>query len=94
MTGKQFWYLYADFRHIPITRLLDETDDQSTMQVYKPGDSEFLELVHVALKLRSDILAQPRHKGLDVSEDAVIACIPDSLYMFIRLVIGGQNLFD
>ena len=84
----------TDFRHIPITRLLDETDDQSTMQVYKPGNSEFLELVHVALKLRSDILAQPRHKGLDVSEDAVMACIPDSLYMFIRLVIGGQNDSD
>lgn len=64
------------------------------MKVYKPGDSEFLELVHVALKIRSDVLAQPRPKGLDISEDAVMACIPDSLYMFIRLVVGGQDLFD
>ena len=46
-----------NFRHIPITRLSDERDDESPMQVYKPGDNEFLELVHVALRLRSDILA-------------------------------------
>ena len=83
-----------NFRHIPITRLSDERDDESPMQVYKPGDNEFLELVHVALRLRSDILAHPHHKGLDISEDAVMACIPDSLYMFIRLVIGGQSLLD
>ncbi len=61
------------------TRLLDEKDGESTMQLYKAGDNEFLELVHVALRLRSDILAQPCHKGLDISEDAVMACVPDSL---------------
>ena len=78
-----------NIRHIPITRLLDEKDGgESTMQVYKAGDNEFLELVHVALRLRSDILAQPCHKGLKISEDAVMACIPDSLYMFIQLVLG------
>ncbi len=32
-------------RHIPITRLLDEKDGESTMQLYKAGDNEFLELV-------------------------------------------------
>lgn len=81
-------------RHIPITRLLDEKDGESTMQLYKAGDNDFLELVHVALRLRSDILAQPCHKGLDISEDAVTACVPDSLYMFIRLILGGQSLLD
>ena len=50
------------------------------MQLYKAGDNEFLEL---ALRLRSDILAQPCHKGLDISEDAVMACIPDSLYDYV-----------
>ena len=66
------------------------------MQVYKPGESEFLELVHVhvALRLRSDILAQPHLQGLDISENIAMACIPDSLYRFIRLVIGGQSFLD
>ena len=78
-------------RHIPITNLLDQRDCESMMRQYKAGDNEFLELVHVALRLRSDILAQPSHKGLDISEDAVMACVPD---MLIRLILGGQNLFD
>ena len=83
-----------NIRHILITRLLDEKDGgEPTMQVYKAGDNEFLELVHVALRLRSDILAQPCHKGLETSEDAVMACIPDSLYMFINLFLVG-SLFD
>ena len=44
-----------DYRHIPITRLSD-TDNQYVLWVYKPDDIEFIELVHTALKLRSDIL--------------------------------------
>ena len=82
-----------DYQYIPITRL-SERDNESVLCVYKPDDNDFLELVHTALKLRSDILTQPGHKGLDISEDAVMSCIPDSLHMFIRLVIGGQSLLD
>ena len=73
----------TNFQHNPITRLFDERDEHSFMQAYKPGRNEFVELVHVALRLRSDKLAQPHHKRLDISYDAVMACIPDSLYMFI-----------
>ena len=77
-----------NIRHIPITRLLDEKDGgESTMQVYKAGDNEFLELVHVALRLRSDILAQPCHKGLEISEDAVMACI---LICLFNLFLVGK----
>ena len=66
--------------HIPITKLLYQSDGESTMQLYRAGDNEFFELVHIALRLRSDILSQPCHKGLDISEDAVMASIPDSVY--------------
>ena len=92
VSDRQTVLVHMNIRHIPITRLLDEKDGgESTMQVYKAGDNEFLELIHVALRLRSDTLAQPCHKGLEISEDAVMAC---SLYMFIQLVLGGQSLFD
>ena len=65
---RQTLQIPMSIRHIPIARLLDERDNESTMQHYKAGDNEFLELVHVALRLRSDILAQPSHKGLDISD--------------------------
>ena len=50
--------------------------EQITMQVYKPGDNE------QALNLRSDI--RTGRNGLDISEDAVMSCIPDR---FIHLVL-------
>ena len=29
-----------------------------------------------------------------MSENDVIACIPDSLYMFLALIFGGQNALE
>jgi hypothetical protein len=36
----------------------------------------------------------PGHKGFSVSEEDAIACVPDSLYMFLRLLYGGQAALD
>ena len=72
----------------------EEDDDTLTMPSYKPSDDIFLSLVHVALKMRADILAQPAHEGFRVKHDDVISCIPDSLYMFLQLVYGGQELLE
>ena len=58
------------------------------MITYQPEDDGFLEMVHVALKLRSDIKAQPVYEGFSISEDEAITCIPDSLYMFLCLITG------
>ena len=51
----------------------------------------FLSLVLVALKIRGDMLETPGHKGFSVSEDEAIPCIPDSLYMLLRVIFGGQE---
>ena len=32
----------------------------------------------------------PGYKGFSVSEEDAIACIPESLYMLLRLIVGGQ----
>lgn len=48
-------------------------------------------MVHVALKLRSEILSQPAHKGLSINEDDAIACIPERLYMVVCLIFGDQE---
>ena len=51
-------------------------------------------MVHVALKLCSYILAQPSHQGLNIRKENAIAYVPESLYMFMRLMIGGQSLLE
>ena len=72
-----------------------QTQSEPVIPVYQPGErDDFLPMVHVALKLRSDILAQPSHQGLNVCKEDAIACVAESLYMFIRLMIGGQSLLE
>ena len=51
-------------------------------------------MIHVALKLRGDVLSHPAYEGVDVGEQAAIECVPDSLYMFLNMMIGGQRLIE
>jgi len=53
-----------------------------------------MSLVHVALKIRGDLLDTPGHKDFSVSEDEAIDCVPDSLYMLLRLIFGGQKVLE
>ena len=69
-------------------------DKYLTMPKYETTDSSFMDLVHVALKLRSDLEEKGGHDGLNISEDDVIGCIPDSLPMFLNVLYGGQEVFD
>ena len=81
------------FHHIPIARLLNEREGESIMQLYEAGDNEFLELAHVVLRISSDILAQACRNRLDISENVAVACIPDSLDMFLDLFLVGKVFF-
>ena len=49
-------------------------------------------MVHTALKIQADLLNKPGHDGFNISE--AIDCIPDSLYMFLRLLFGGQKVLE
>lgn len=54
-----------------------------------------MSLVHVALKIRGDLLDTPGHKDFSVSEDeAIDYYVPDSLYMLLRLSFGGQKVLE
>ena len=64
---------------------IEETEE--TLPQYVPQDDIFLSLVHVALKIRGDMMQTPGHKGFSVSEDQAIPCIPDNLYMLLRLIV-------
>ena len=82
--------------HIPISQVLNQqAQSNPVIPIYQPGEKhDFLSMVHVALKLRSDILRQPAHQGLNVCTEDAIACVPESLYMFIRLMLCGQSLLE
>ena len=84
------------FCHIPVSQVLNQQmQPEPVIPVYQPDEREdFLSMVHVALKLRSDILERPTHQGLNDCKEDAIACVPESLYMFIRLMLGGQLLLE
>lgn len=84
------------FNHIPESQVLNQqTQSEPVIPVYQPDErDDFLSMVHVALKLCSDILAQSSHQGLNVCKENAIACVPESFYMFTRLMIGGQSLLE
>jgi hypothetical protein len=71
-----------------------EEDEGLTMPNYDPKDIFFLQLVHVVLKIRGDLIGMDGHVGLSVSEDDAIDCVPDSLFTFLNLVYGGQDILN
>ncbi len=48
----------------------------------------------MALKLRGDILHHKKYEGLKVCPEQALACIPDSLYMFLRVLLGGDEVLN
>jgi hypothetical protein len=69
-------------------------DDMLTMPTYQHDDDAFRSLIDVALQIRGDVIATPGREGLDVAEAAAIDCVPDRLYMFLNVLLGGQTLID
>jgi len=58
---------------------------------YQPPDNEFTETVHVALKLRNDILAHPKHTGFVVTEDEMIECVPSMAVLCSYVSCSGAE---
>jgi len=73
---------------------IQESDATLTLPPYKPQDDIVLSLIHVALKVRGDMISTPGHKGFSINEADVISCIPESLYMLLRVIFGGQKALE
>lgn len=84
------------YQPIAVSHMLDiqESEEELSFAKYEPEDDIFLSLVHVALKIREDMMEMPGHNGFSVSEEDAIKCIPDSLYMLLRLIVGGQSSLE
>ncbi len=67
------------------------TNDVELLSIahYEPQEDDFLSLIHVALKIRRELIDTPGHQGFEVSKDAAVSCVPDSLYMFLNVLLGG-----
>ena len=48
-------------------------------------------MVHVALRIRGDILSIPKPDGIEISEDKAIDYVPDSLYVFLNLLLEAPK---
>ena len=81
-----------------ISKIIQQNEneiEESFIPKYQSEDhEEFLALVHVALRLRSNILEKQGHKGISVTENAAINCIPDNLNLFLSILFGGQEILD
>jgi len=87
----------SKFRHIPVSVMVkeDTSDVNRLIPSFKHEDNDtFLSMVHTALRIRGDMLSHPKPQGIDISEDRAIDCIPNSLYMFLNLLLGGQRLLE
>ena len=83
------------YQYIPFSAMAKEDDSELTIPTFKHEQNDsFLSMVHVALRIRGDILSHPRPEGIDISENRAIDCVPDSLYMFLNLILGGQKLLE
>ena len=69
-------------------------EDQYDIPIYKPKEDIFLSLVHVALKLRGDILSQPNHKGFNVNDKEVKEFIPDNVLIFLKILYEGPSILE
>lgn len=91
---RQTMLIPTKYQHAAVLKMKEIQDSDETFPKYAPQDDIFLSLVHVALKIRGDMMKTPGHKGFSVSEDEAIPCIPDSLYMLLRLIFGGQEMLE
>ena len=70
----------------------NEDDDCSDTQFAQAGVLQ--EMIHVALEVRRDLLDTPGHTSIwqGIDQDHVDQVIPNSLYLFLRLLFGGIDV--
>ena len=67
---------------------LVEGDQEQDFNLPSYNENQIFFMVHVSLKLRSDLLNQPHNTKAKMTDDNLFA------YMFLTLLFGGQELLD
>ena len=70
--------------------------DEADVVVSPVQNSQLLNLVHTALHIRSELEQMPRHNGgwSGTNEDHVNRIIPYSLSLFLKILLGGTDVFE
>ena len=77
----------------PVAELHENVQDEGlTMPPYQP-DNDFMSLTNVALRLRGDVMKTPGHKNLSVDRTAQERIMPESLLLFLNILVSGSEKF-
>ena len=86
------------FGNMALSQLVSEKsavdNDLLTMPTYENNDEIFLSLVHVAFEIRADLKDRPGFEGLNINAMDAQECVPESLYIFLQLLFGGERLLE
>ena len=79
-----------------LANIVHDEIDEADVVVSHGQKSQVLNLVHTALHIRSELKQMPGHNGgwSGISEDHVHKIIPDSLSLFLEIVLGGTVVFE
>ncbi|WAR26623.1 hypothetical protein MAR_012327, partial [Mya arenaria] len=74
----------------------DTSGDDSVVLELPCENTILQEIVHAALKIRTDLNEMPGHDSIcsGFDDEHIEKIIPDSLYIFLRLLFGGMALLD
>lgn len=70
---RQVLLISKEYQNIPLSKLVCEEESEFLHIPKYYTSEEFVGMVHVALKLRFDVLSLPEHKGFAVSEKNMIS---------------------
>ena len=72
-----------NYANLTLSQLANQacvTDEDESLPVYRqPNEDICLSLVHVAFKIRDDLLKKPGYQGLNFSAEDANDCVPESL---------------
>ena len=94
--GRRTVFVPIEFSRKQWSNRKNEDDDTvlCTIPEFRPQDEDFSSMVHLALKLRSDIREKTSLTTININDQAAIDCVPESLYMFLNLMLGGEKLLE
>ena len=83
------------FRHMPLSTMVKDDGVELSISTFThQTDVSCPSMVHVALRIRGDMLSHPKPDEFEISEERAIDYVPDILYMFLNLLLGGQQLLE
>ena len=81
---------------VHLSNIVHDKTDEADVVVSPVQNSQLQNLVHTALHIRRELEQMPGHNGGwgGINEDHVNRIIPDSLSLFLQILLGGTNVLE